>query len=202
MKMKKVPLLLIGIRLLLGFVMILIANSNFVNVRILLVLLMIFGLLTDIFDGIIARKVGVSSEKLRRMDSQVDLVFWICVGWCAWLLNPEIIIEHKYAIISIFVMEGLTYVFSFLKFKKETCTHALLSKLWGITLLVAFVSMIGFGHAGIPFFLAVFFGIIGHIDVYLIIYFLPKWTHDVPSSYHAYLIREGKSIKRHKLFNG
>lgn len=62
--------------------------------------------------------------------------------------------------------------------------------------------MIGFGHAGIPFFLVVFFGIVGHIDVYLIIYFLPKWTHDVPSSYHAYLIREGKSIKRHKLFNG
>ena len=200
--MKKVPLLLIGIRLLLGFIIILIANSNFAYVRMILVSLIILGLLTDIFDGIIARKVGVSSEKLRRMDSQVDLIFWLCVGWCAWLLNPEIILDHKYAIISIFVMEGLTYVFSILKFGKETCTHALLSKLWGVTLLVAFVSMIGFGHAGIPFFLAVFFGIVGHIDVYLIIYFLPKWTHDVPSSYHAYLIRGGKSIKRHKWFNG
>lgn len=200
--MKKVPLLLIACRLLLGFVMIVIAHANFLHVRMILVLLMIFGLLTDIFDGIIARRVGVSSEKLRRMDSQVDLIFWICVGWCAWLLNPEIILYHKYAIISIFVMEGLTYVFSFMKFRKETCTHALLSKLWGITLLLAFVSMIGFGHAGIPFFLAVFFGIVGHIDVYLIIYFLPKWAHDVPSSYHAYLIRKGKSIKRHELFNG
>ncbi|MBS7229841.1 CDP-alcohol phosphatidyltransferase family protein [Flavobacterium psychroterrae] len=200
--MKKVPFLLIAIRLLLGFVMILIANSDFIYVRLILVLLMILGLLTDIFDGIIARKVGVSSEKLRRMDSQVDLIFWLCVGWCAWLLNPEIILDHKYAIISIFVMEGLTYVFSILKFGKETCTHALLSKLWGITLLAAFVSMIGFGHAGIPFFLAVFFGITGHIDVYLIIYFLPIWTHDVPSSYHAYLIRTGKTIKKHKWFNG
>lgn len=200
--MKKALFLLIAIRLVLGFVMILIANSNFVYVRMILVLLMIFGLLTDIFDGIVARKVGVSSEKLRRMDSQVDLFFWLCVGWCTWLLNPEIIRDHKYAIISIFVMEGLTYVFSFLKFGKETCTHALLSKLWGVTLLAAFVSIIGFGHAGIPFFLAVFFGIVGHLDVYLIIYFLPKWTHDVPSSYHAYLIRRGESIKRHKWFNG
>ncbi|MGE6354762.1 CDP-alcohol phosphatidyltransferase family protein [Flavobacterium sp. NPDC079362] len=200
--MKKVPFILIAIRLVLGFVMIVIANNNFTYARLILVALMILGLLTDILDGIIARRVGVSSEKLRRMDSQVDLVFWLCVGWCAWLLNPEIIIEHKYAIYLIFVMEGLTYVFSFLKFKKETCTHALLSKLWGVTLLLAFVSMIGFGHAGIPFFLAVFFGVVGHIDVYLIIYFLPKWTHDVPSSYHAYLIRNGKSIKRHKWFNG
>ena len=93
--MKKVPLLLICIRLLLGFVMILIANNNLVYVRTILVSLMIFGLLTDIFDGIIARKVGVSSEKLRRMDSQVDLIFWLCVGWCTWLLNPEIILNHK-----------------------------------------------------------------------------------------------------------
>ncbi|MEA9411518.1 CDP-alcohol phosphatidyltransferase family protein [Flavobacterium sp. PL02] len=200
--MKKVPFLLIMTRLMLGFVMIAIANNNFAYVRLVLVLLMILGLLTDIFDGIIARKVGVSSEKLRRMDSQVDLVFWLCVGWCTWLLSPEIIRDYKYAIISIFVMEGLTYVFSILKFGKETCTHAILSKLWGVTLLVAFVSMIGFGHAGIPFFLAVFFGIVGHIDVYLIIYFLPKWIHDVPSSYHAYLIRQGKTIKRHRWFNG
>lgn len=200
--MKNIPILLIAFRLLLGPILIMLTYNYGSEIRKELIFLIFLGLLSDIFDGIIARKFGVSSEKLRRMDSQVDLVFWICVGWCTWLLNPEIIIEHKYAIISIFVMEGLTYVFSILKFGKETCTHALLSKLWGVTLLIAFVSMIGFGHAGIPFFLAVFFGIVGHIDVYLIIYFLPKWTHDVPSSYHAYLIREGKSIKRHKLFNG
>lgn len=200
--MKNIPISLIAFRLLLGPILIMLTYNYGSEIRKELIFLIFLGLLSDIFDGIIARKFGVSSEKLRRMDSQVDLVFWICVGWCTWLLNPEIIIEHKYAIISIFVMEGLTYVFSILKFGKETCTHALLSKLWGVTLLIAFVSMIGFGHAGIPFFLAVFFGIVGHIDVYLIIYFLPKWTHDVPSSYHAYLIREGKSIKRHKLFNG
>jgi CDP-diacylglycerol--glycerol-3-phosphate 3-phosphatidyltransferase len=49
-EMKKVPLLLILIRLLLGFIMILIASTNFVHVRMILVSLMIFGLLTDIFD--------------------------------------------------------------------------------------------------------------------------------------------------------
>jgi len=200
--MKKLPVVLIATRLLLGPIMIAIAYSQVNKERVVLVSLMIIGLLTDIFDGIIARKYNVSSEKLRRMDSQTDLFFWLCVGWCAWLLNPEIIKNNYGSIILIFVMEALTYVFSIAKFGKETCTHALLSKLWGITLLVAFVSMIGFGYAGIPFFLAVFFGIIGHIDVYLIIYFLPKWTHDVPSSYHAYLIKRGNSIKRNKWFNG
>ncbi|SNR22634.1 CDP-alcohol phosphatidyltransferase family protein [Flavobacterium sp. ov086] len=200
--MKNIPIFLIAFRLLLGPILIMLTYNYGSEIRKELIFLIFLGLLSDIFDGIIARRFGVSSEKLRRMDSQTDLIFWLCVAFCSWLLNPEIITNNVWSIILIFIMEALTYLFSILKFGKETCTHALLSKLWGITLLIAFVSMIGFGHAGIPFFLAVFFGIVGHIDVYLIIYFLPKWTHDVPSSYHAYLIREGKSIKRHKLFNG
>lgn len=196
------PYLLILFRLVLGPIMICLTYNPVNHLRMILVVLIFLGLLSDIFDGIIARKTGVSSEKLRRMDSQTDLIFWLCVGWCTWLLNPEIIISNKYSIALIFIMEALTYAFSIAKFGKETCTHAFLSKLWGITLLIAFVSMIGFAYGGVSIFLAVLFGIIGHVDVYLIIYFLPKWTHDVPSSYHAYLIKKGKPFKKHKWLNG
>jgi phosphatidylglycerophosphate synthase len=199
--MKNTPILLIVFRLLIGPILI-ILTYNFGNeIRKELVVLIFAGLLSDIFDGIIARRFGVSSEKLRRMDSQTDLIFWLCVAWCSWLLNPEIIINNAWPIILIFIMEALTYVFSFLKFGKETCTHALLSKLWGITLLLAFVGMIGFGYSGITFSLAIIFGIIGHIDVLLIILILPKWTFDVPSCYHAYLIRNKIPFKKNKLFN-
>jgi CDP-diacylglycerol--glycerol-3-phosphate 3-phosphatidyltransferase len=202
-KMKtKIPLLLIGFRLVLGPVLIGLTYKYGNSIRMELVGLLVLGLLSDIFDGIIARRVGVSSERLRRMDSQTDLVFWLCVGWCAWLLNPEIIWGNKYSIFLVLLMEALTYVFSIVKFGKETCTHALLSKLWGITLLVAFIALIGFGYGGVTLFITIFFGVLGHIDVYLIIYFLPKWTHDVPSSYHAYLIGKGIPIHKNKWFNG
>ncbi|MFP9118093.1 CDP-alcohol phosphatidyltransferase family protein [Flavobacterium sp. RNTU_13] len=200
--MKKIPYLLILFRLLLGPLMIYLTYKYGSHLRILLAVLLLLGILSDIFDGIIARKQGVSTTFMRRLDSQIDVVFWLCAGWCCWLLNPEIILQNRYATITLFVMEGLTYAFSFTKFGKETCTHALLSKLWGITLFAAFISVLGFGYAGIPFALAVIFGIISHIDVYLIIAFLPQWTHDVPSAWHAWQIRQGKPIKRNKLFNG
>lgn len=200
--MKNVPFLLIGFRFLLAPVMIVLTYLYNDAARLTLVILLLLGILSDIFDGIIARRAGVSSEKLRRMDSQTDLFFWLSAGWCAWLLNPEIVTQNKYAVIMIFIMEGLTYVFSILKFGKETCTHAFLSKLWGITLFIAFVAIIGFGYAGWAFGLAIVFALISHIDVYLIILFLPKWTHDVPSCYHAWLIRKGKSFKKNRLFNG
>lgn len=199
---KNIPLLLIILRLILGPLMIFLTYKYNTSIRFELAILLFIGLLSDIFDGIIARKIGVSSEKLRRMDSQTDVFFWLCIGYCSYLLNPEIVIENKTAILFVVLMEVLTYIYSIAKFGKETCTHALLSKLWGISLFACFLSIIGFGYGGIAFYAAIILGFIGHIDVLLIIFFLPKWTHDVPSCYHAYLIKKGIDFKRNKLFNG
>lgn len=44
--------------------------------RVIVIILMYLGLFSDIFDGIIARHLNVSSSKLRRLDSQTDMVFW------------------------------------------------------------------------------------------------------------------------------
>ncbi len=162
---------------------------------------MYFGLLTDIFDGIIARKQNSSTESLRRLDSQVDMIFWVSIGVSAWLLYPTVIEQQKYYVLMVIVMEAMCYIISLIKFKKETCTHAFLSKIWGLTLLAAFTSIIGFGTAGFLFYIAIFMAMISHLDVILIILLLPKWQHDIPSSYHAYLIRVGKTFKKNKFLN-
>lgn len=200
--MKKIPYLLIAFRLVLGPVMIAITYHYGETARLLLVILLFLGILSDIFDGIVARNLNISTATMRRMDSQTDLVFWLCAAWCAWLLNPAIIKANRYPIMLLFMMEGLTYVFSFLKFGKETCTHALLSKLWGLSLFAGFTSLIGFGYGGVPLSIAIILGVISHVDVYLIILLLPRWTHDVPSAWHAWQIRKGRDIKRRRLFNG
>jgi len=163
---------------------------------------MYLGLVSDILDGIIARKQNISSEKLRRMDSQIDMIFWLSIGFATWILYPKLISDNSVLIWTIIGMEIACYVISFIKFKKETCTHSFLSKLWGITLLVAFTFLIGFNHAGIPFAMAIIMGLISQLDIILIILILPKWTHDVPSAYHAYLIRKGIVFKRNDYLNG
>jgi len=166
-----------------------------------ILVLMYLGLLSDIFDGIIARKQNIATAKLRRLDSQTDMIFWLSIGFAAWFLHPETIRTHHFAVAAILGMELTVYVISFLRFGKETCTHAWLSKLWGLSLLVAFTFLIGFGYAGILFYTALVLGLISHIDRILITLILPKWTHDVPSAWHALKIRQGKTIKRHKLLN-
>lgn len=196
-----IPQKLILFRFLISPLIIALAYYFGENSRMLIVFLMFLGILSDIFDGIIARKMNISSVKLRRLDSQVDLVFWLSIGISSYLLNPEIIADHKVYIVFVFLMEGLCYLTSILKFGRETCTHAFLSKIWGIALLVSFIALIGFGHGGIPLKFAVFWGLISQLDVILIILLLPKWQNDIPSFYHAYLIRKGIPFSKNKLLN-
>lgn len=196
-----IPKSLILFRFLLAPIILSLAYFVGEEAKIAIVILMYLGLISDILDGIIARKQKTATETLRRLDSQTDLFFWLSIGISTWILFPKIVSENSAAIYAIFIMEISVYVISFLKFKKETCTHAFLSKMWGISLLIAFTSLIGFNHAGFPFLLAVVLGIISHLDRILITLILPSWTHDIPSAYHAYLLRKGKEIKRNKYFN-
>lgn len=198
---KKIPLLLIAFRFALAPVMLCTALFFRENGRIEIVVMMYLGLISDIFDGIIARHLSVATEKLRRLDSQTDMLFWLSIGISTWMLFPELIRSNAFSIILIVVMEGMCYAISFVRFGRETCTHAFLSKLWGITLLIAFTSLIGFKYAGIPFAIAIVFGLISHLDRILITLILPKWEHDIPSAYHALLIRRGIEIRRNKFFN-
>jgi cardiolipin synthase (CMP-forming) len=196
------PKALILFRLLLAPIIIALAYYLGENSRSIIVVLMYLGLISDIFDGIIARKQNLSNAALRRFDSQTDMVFWLSIGISTWILYPKLISDNSSVIWSILAMEVACYVISLIKFKKETCTHAFLSKIWGLTLLAAFTSLIGFNHAGIPFYTAIVMGLISHIDRILITLILPEWTHDIPSAYHAYLIRKGIPFKRNELLNG
>jgi cardiolipin synthase (CMP-forming) len=197
-----IPIALILFRLLMAPTILSLAYFLGEESKPFILILMYLGLISDILDGIIARHYNISSEKLRRMDSQTDMLFWLSIGFSTWILYPKLISNNVIAIRVILAMEVACYIISILRFRKETCTHAYLSKLWGITLLIAFTSLIGFNHAGVPFTIAIVIGLISHIDRILITLILPKWTHDVPSAYHAFLIRKGISIKRKKLFNG
>lgn len=87
--MKNIPIGLIYLRLILGFVIILISILNIENLKTYAVFLLTIGLLTDIFDGIIARKLNISTQKLRRLDSTIDQVFFVSVIASAYIQCPE-----------------------------------------------------------------------------------------------------------------
>ncbi|KQC01692.1 CDP-alcohol phosphatidyltransferase family protein [Pedobacter sp. Hv1] len=167
----------------------------------IVLVLMFLGLFSDVFDGIIARKMKIDTEKMRRLDSQTDLIFWLSIAFSCYLIYPDLIRENWIGVIAVLVMEAMCNAVSLVKFRKEACTHAFVSKMWGLTLLATFTSLLGFAYGGWMMKACIILGLISQLDVVLIILFLPKWTHDIPSFYHAILIRKGIDFKKSKYLN-
>ncbi|MFA6277949.1 MAG: CDP-alcohol phosphatidyltransferase family protein [Pedobacter sp.] len=196
-----IPYLLILFRFLLAPIILLISYFMTDSAAYIVLVLMFLGLLSDIFDGIIARKMKIDTEKMRRLDSQTDLVFWLSISVSCYLIYPELIKENLIGVLAVVLMEAVCYGVSLIKFGKETCTHAFVSKIWGLTLLATFTCLLGFAYGGWMMKICIILGLISQLDVILIILFLPKWKHDVPSFYHAILIRKGIEFKKNKYLN-
>lgn len=73
--MNKLPLALIYLRLIIGITIIFLSISHVENYKFIAVILFAIGLLTDIFDGIIARRLNISTQTLRRLYSATDRFF-------------------------------------------------------------------------------------------------------------------------------
>src|ERR1700744_2054267 len=145
--MKKLPLLLIWSRVAFATIVIALSILKPSYFRIIIVTLIGLGLISDIFDGIVARKLNVSTPKLRRLDSTIDQVFWLAVVATAYIIDPEFFKDNILAIAIIIGLEAACYIICFLKFRKEVATHALSSKLWTLVLFATLIQIIAVNHS-------------------------------------------------------
>lgn len=199
--MKHIPFLLIYSRILIGIAVGLLAIFKIDHYPIWIVVLMSFGLLTDVFDGIIARKLKVSSEKLRIWDSNVDQFFWlVCIG-SIFYLNIDFVKSQFFWIATVIMLELLAYLISYIKFKKSIATHSILAKFWTLSLLWFLIDLTLHSTSHLAFIFCIVLGIISRTEIILIILKLKKWTSDVPSIFVVSKINKGIPIKKNKLFN-
>jgi len=200
--MKRIPIALIYSRLLIGFIVILLSFSHIKHYSFLAITLLSIGLLTDVFDGIIARQLNISSEKLRRLDSCIDQVFFISVAVATYIQCPDFFKANLVKLIVLGAFEASTYVLSYIKFRKEIATHSIGAKIWTLTIFATLVEIIVHCESMILFEFCFWIGLATRIEILAIVFTLKKWTNDVPTIYHAIKLRQGKEIKRNKLFNG
>jgi len=198
----KIPLILIYSRILFAALIILLAIFKIDYYRDVIITLIILGLLSDIFDGIIARRLNISTQKLRRLDSSIDQIFWVAILVSAYIVSPIFFKTNLVLIFIVILLEIACYAISFIKFKKEVATHAIASKIWTLVLFATLLQVIATSNSSALFYICFSLGVITRLEIIFILFILKDWTNDVPTFYHAVLIKKGKEIKRHKLFNG
>jgi CDP-diacylglycerol--glycerol-3-phosphate 3-phosphatidyltransferase len=121
--MKKLPIILIYSRVLLGIIIALIAFFNPENSGYTIVSLLLLGILTNVFDGVIARKLKVDTERTRTLDSNVDMFFWGISLISIFVINMEFVIQNLLLISIVVSLELIAYLVSYTKFKKTIVTH-------------------------------------------------------------------------------
>jgi phosphatidylglycerophosphate synthase len=150
--------------------------------------------LSDIFDGMIARRLGVSTINLRKADSWADISLYLCIAVSAWLVYPSVIVAFKVSLLIAITFQLSLFGISLLKFGQLPSFHTYTAKAWGISLLVAVVSLFGFGNAT-ALWGAVGLCIINSIEEIAMTLILPEWTHDVLSVSHALKLRDHSLAK-------
>lgn len=200
--MQRIPMMLIYFRMVAGVAILFLAYLKPPIYREWIVALLTLGLLSDIFDGIIARRLQVSTPAMRRMDSSADQFFFIAVAVASIILCPDFYRANFTMLAVLLASEALIYVVSFAKFRKEVATHSIGAKIWTLILFATLIQIIWQCESQILFAICVWLGVITRMEIIAIILTLKFWASDVPTVYHAYQLRQGKEIKRHRWFNG
>jgi len=148
-------------------------------------------LFTDIFDGVIARCLDVALPGIRRLDSIVDTIFYAGAVYAVWYLHPQFLLKQAFSLCLLVSLEVVRYVIDFAKFKREASYHMWSSKVWGLSLFLAFFGVLVAGRVDMLFTLAIYMGIVADIEGIMISFVLRQWQNDVPTILHAIRIRQG-----------
>ena len=140
--MKHLPCALTTLRLLLGPVALAAALAGLS--RWLYLPLLVAGTLSDIFDGILARRLGVATPALRRYDSITDVIYHLFILGAAWLLCRPVITQNWWLLALILLSEAAVVAVCYAKFGTYPATHSWLAKTYGLGLLAGLIALLVF----------------------------------------------------------
>jgi phosphatidylglycerophosphate synthase len=189
---RRLPAFLTFVRVVLGPGMILL--GFFFPHGVLLVSCIGLALLTDIFDGVLARRWQVDTETLRRWDTRADTFFYLCVLLVAVLRYPAAFERRWILLASLALAEVIQHAFAAMKYGRHASYHSILSKIWGLMMAAAMCALLGFGLDNWFLDLTLAWGVLCNLQGLAMSLMLPTWQRDVPTLFHAARIRRGAAV--------
>ena len=136
-------------------------------------------LLSDIFDGWIARAFGLESKLGAALDSVADSLMLFVSVYGIWVFHPEVIREHEWLCGIAVGLWALEDLLALARYGRLSSFHTWSSKAAG-TLLVVFVYFLfldGF-NPGL-FYLAIGTAVLSSLEEYALIALVPEWRSNV-----------------------
>jgi phosphatidylserine synthase len=143
---RRIPILLTTLRLLLGPTALGVAWAR--APRIVFLPILVIGTLSDILDGILARRFQVSTPRIRRYDSVTDAIYYIFLLAVLWKLSREVLVENLWVIALVALSEATCIAVSLIRFARYPATHTYLAKFYGLSLPAGLLALLVFNASG------------------------------------------------------
>lgn len=141
-------------------------------------------LLTDLLDGLLARRLGQVSDRGAELDSLGDLCIYLTVPVAAWWLWPEVVLRDPVTVAVIVASYTCTSALGLLRYGRVKSfstwsgrvSACVLSA--GVVLLLLDVSVW-------PLRVAAAVVVLSDLEEIAMLALLPRWQANVPSLWHA-----------------
>lgn len=152
-------------------------------------------LLTDAADGWIARGFGLQSRLGARLDSLGDSLVW-CAGLAGLIaFQRDVLAAHRWLIGMVVAGWMLENVLAWLRYRRLSSFHTVLSKIAGVLLSVYIGALFLFGHWNWLLWLAATASLLASAEELWLLALLRQWRADVKGVW--WLRREAKSGRSH-----
>jgi phosphatidylglycerophosphate synthase len=151
--------------------------------------IMVTTLLSDIFDGVLARRWGTDTAGVRLFDSMADTVFYLCAAMALWIAQPETLRRNAILLGVLLALESVRFGFDLSKFGKAASYHSYLAKTWGLVMAIAVTGAFAMGRGNGLVPVAIGLGIACNLEGLAMSLVLPVWRRDVKWVGAAWRIR-------------
>ena len=151
--------------------------------------LFVVAFVTDYFDGVVARAVGVATRELRQADSIVDTIFYLVLAAVTYRLHADVIRRHATALALCLGTLAIWAVLDLVRWRAAAGFHSWSAKIFAAALGVWAVALYGFGADGPWLVGACAAGTFSHLEGIAISCVLRRHATDVATLGHALRLR-------------
>ncbi len=147
------------------------------------------GFVSDIYDGILARRWKTETAALRIADSTADIIFWLGILTAAIVRHGADLRARLGLVIAVLVFEAVHLGFGWLKFGRMPSYHTYAAKFWGALLAAAAIALLGFDRWAWLVTCSLVWGLACQTESLTISILLPEWAYNVKSLRRAIALR-------------
>ena len=152
--------------------------------------MVVAALLSDIFDGVLARRWKCDTAAVRLFDSMADTVFYLGVAFALWTGHPQLFRAHLALFATLFSLEAMRFAVDFVRFGKPASYHSYLAKSWGLVMAITVVAAFTTRHADWLVVATLTLGVLCDLEGLAMSTVLPAWQKDIKTLRAAWRIRK------------